>query len=80
MLAASYRAAADSPPSAPIQPIASKRAFPASNRGLRLPNRDLEVVAPLGSGSFSQVWKVKDSKGKLYAVKAGKPYTGAKNR
>lgn len=79
MLAASYRGAADSPPSAPVQPVA-KRAFPSSNRGLRLPNRDLEVVAPLGSGSFSQVWKVKDSKGKLYAVKAGKPYTGSKNR
>ncbi|WWC63567.1 uncharacterized protein I303_106171 [Kwoniella dejecticola CBS 10117] len=44
-------------------------------------DKDFTVVQNLGSGAFSQVFKVcEKSTGKLFAVKAGKPYTGAKNR
>ncbi|WRT68652.1 uncharacterized protein IL334_005631 [Kwoniella shivajii] len=44
-------------------------------------DKDFTVVQALGSGAFSQVLEVcEKSSGKLYAVKAGKPYTGAKNR
>ncbi|RXK42292.1 WEE/WEE-UNCLASSIFIED protein kinase [Tremella mesenterica] len=44
-------------------------------------NQEYTVMQCLGSGAFSKVWKVKDKKeGKLWAVKAGKVYTGAKNR
>ncbi|WWC93348.1 hypothetical protein V866_000182 [Kwoniella sp. B9012] len=43
--------------------------------------KDFTVIQTLGSGAFSQVLKVREkSSGRLYAVKAGKPYTGAKNR
>lgn len=42
---------------------------------------DFALVENLGNGAFSQVWKVREKKtGKVFAVKAGKPYTGAKNR
>ncbi len=43
--------------------------------------RDFVMVESLGQGEFSQVWKVRDkTDGRLWAVKAGKPYTGYKNR
>jgi mitosis inhibitor protein kinase SWE1 len=43
--------------------------------------RDFVMLESIGKGGFSQVWKVKEkSSGKLLAVKAGKPYTGVKNR
>ena len=43
--------------------------------------RDFVLVQSLGRGEFSQVWKVRDKKvGRLWAVKAGKSYTGYKNR
>ncbi|KIR68063.1 WEE/WEE-UNCLASSIFIED protein kinase, partial [Cryptococcus bacillisporus CA1873] len=42
---------------------------------------DFALVENLGSGAFSQVWKAREKKtGKVFAVKAGKPYTGVKNR
>ena len=44
-------------------------------------DRDFTLVQSLGAGAFSQVWKVRDKKdGQYWAVKAGKPYTGVKNR
>ncbi|WVQ95179.1 hypothetical protein IAU59_002273 [Kwoniella sp. CBS 9459] len=44
-------------------------------------DKDFTVIETLGSGAFSQVLKVREKRtGRLYAVKAGKPYTGAKNR
>ena len=44
-------------------------------------NKEFVVVQLLGSGAFSQVWKVKHKgEGTVWAVKAGKPYTGMKNR
>ncbi|OCF40718.1 WEE protein kinase [Kwoniella heveanensis CBS 569] len=44
-------------------------------------DKDFTVIETLGSGAFSQVLKVREkASGRLYAVKAGKPYTGAKNR
>lgn len=43
--------------------------------------RDFVMVKSIGCGEFSHVWNVKDKKdGRLWAVKAGKPYTGHKNR
>ncbi|WVF67603.1 hypothetical protein IAT40_002361 [Kwoniella sp. CBS 6097] len=44
-------------------------------------DKDFTVIETLGSGAFSQVLKVcEKGTGRLFAVKAGKPYTGAKNR
>jgi mitosis inhibitor protein kinase SWE1 len=44
-------------------------------------NRDFVIMQSLGRGEFSQVWKVKEKKtGRMYAVKAGRAYTGTKNR
>ena len=69
MLAASFRA----------QEGGAARAV-ASGGGSRL-DTDFVIVQALGKGAFSQVWKVKEkATGKLFAVKAGKPYTGYKNR
>ena len=48
--------------------------------GINRLNKDLEIIGGLGKGEFSQVWRVKDRAGNLWAVKAGKPYSGAKNR
>ena len=43
--------------------------------------KDFVLVQSVGSGEFSKVWKVRGKKdGRLWAVKAGKPYTGLKNR
>jgi mitosis inhibitor protein kinase SWE1 len=67
MLAASFRA----------QGVTKNRAVSGAANRLQ---RDFEVVQSLGAGEFSQVWKVKDKRGKVFAVKAGKPYTGSKNR
>jgi hypothetical protein len=67
MLATSFRAA--------------QRGNKARQRGA--PNRlqtDFKLVQSLGAGEFSQVWKVRDKEGKVWAVKAGKSYTGTKNR
>ena len=48
--------------------------------GSRL-DHDFTLVGNLGKGEFSQVWKVMEkSTGTMYAVKAGRPYTGYKNR
>lgn len=42
---------------------------------------DFQIVQSLGVGAFSQVWKVCEKKtGSMYAVKAGKPFTGFKSR
>ncbi|WVN86162.1 uncharacterized protein L203_101323 [Cryptococcus depauperatus CBS 7841] len=42
---------------------------------------DFILIKNLGAGAFSQVWKVQEKEtGKIYAVKAGRPYTGIKNR
>ncbi|WVQ79694.1 hypothetical protein IAT38_001794 [Cryptococcus sp. DSM 104549] len=42
---------------------------------------DFTLVENLGSGAFSQVWKVREKKtGRVFAVKAGKPYQGVKGR
>lgn len=44
-------------------------------------NSDFVIMEILGQGEFSTVWKVKEKKsGQLFAVKAGRPYTGKKNR
>lgn len=71
MLAQAYRAQAPRPAgSGPV----------GSGKSGRL-ERDFTIVQALGAGEFSQVWKVKEkSTGLLFAVKAGKPYTGYKNR
>ncbi|WVW85353.1 hypothetical protein I302_107391 [Kwoniella bestiolae CBS 10118] len=89
MLAASYKTSASmhTVPETPGQgQIPSINIFNSSykpnKRGSasRL-EKDFTVVQTLGSGAFSQVLKVREkSTGHLYAVKAGKPYTGAKNR
>lgn len=51
------------------------------SEGITRLETDFALVENLGSGAFSQVWKVREKKtGKVFAVKAGKPYTGAKNR
>lgn len=43
--------------------------------------RDFTLVQALGSGEFSCVWKVRSkADGGLWAVKTGRPYTGARNR
>lgn len=43
--------------------------------------RDFSLVQALGAGEFSSVWKVRHKgDGKVWAVKTGRPYTGAKNR
>ncbi|WWC90462.1 uncharacterized protein L201_005397 [Kwoniella dendrophila CBS 6074] len=89
MLAASYKASS-SMRTLPETPEHGQ--IPSINifNGLSKPTRkgvatrlekDFTVIQTLGSGAFSQVLKVcEKSSGKLYAVKAGKPYTGAKNR
>lgn len=44
-------------------------------------DKDFVLLQSLGAGAFSQVWKVRERKsGEVSAVKAGKPYTGKKNR
>ena len=44
-------------------------------------DRDYDIIQSLGRGEFSQVWKVREkNNGRLWAIKAGKPYTGYKNR
>lgn len=43
--------------------------------------KDFVIEKSLGQGEFSNVWEVRDRKtGQLFAVKAGRPYTGSKNR
>lgn len=43
--------------------------------------RDFLILGPLGQGEFSDVLKVKEKKtGGMYAVKRGRPFTGAKDR
>ena len=43
--------------------------------------KDFTIVQSVGTGEFSHVWKVRDKhEGRFWAVKAGKPYTGQKNR
>ncbi|KAL7422403.1 mitosis inhibitor protein kinase swe1 [Cryptotrichosporon argae] len=69
MLSASYRADANA--DGPTR---------SADSGNRL-ERDFEIVRALGQGEFSRVWEVRDKKqGNVWAVKAGKPYTGFKNR
>lgn len=71
MLAAAYKAQA-TPNASTGVPVSQKRG--------RL-DQDFIIVNSMGKGEFSQVWKVKDrAEGKCWAVKAGKPYTGMKNR
>ena len=68
MLSATFRAQADN------------KQGKLSKHGSRF-NIDFTIVQSLGRGEFSQVWKVRErSSGKLFAVKAGKTYTGFKNR
>ena len=72
MLAASFRAAASR----------NSDVFRSSSGygGSRL-ETDFVIVQSLGKGEFSHVWKVKEkASGTLFAVKAGRPYTGYKNR
>jgi mitosis inhibitor protein kinase SWE1 len=72
MLAASYKAHRSSAPPGPTG---------AAKRIAGRLERDFVLLQSLGSGEFSQVWKVRDKKhGRLWAVKAGKPYTGYTNR
>lgn len=43
--------------------------------------REYVVLSKLGEGEFSQVYKAREKMGgTVVAVKAGKPYTGNKNR
>ncbi|KAK4686599.1 mitosis inhibitor protein kinase SWE1, partial [Tremellales sp. Uapishka_1] len=49
------------------------------DRGNRF-DKDFVLIESLGGGAFSKVWKVRDKKGGVWAVKAGKPYSGSKNR
>ncbi|WWC71323.1 uncharacterized protein I206_105277 [Kwoniella pini CBS 10737] len=89
MLANGFKASASihTVPESPVQcPVPSINLFngPHKARSKRETTRlekDFTVIQTLGSGAFSQVLKVCErSSGKLYAVKAGKPYTGVKNR
>jgi len=42
---------------------------------------DFVIQQSLGKGEFSQVWSVQEKlTGNIFAVKAGRPYTGVKNR
>ncbi|ORY35673.1 hypothetical protein BCR39DRAFT_511438 [Naematelia encephala] len=76
MLAADYKAHAKTPAQTASLHAMHRGATPAG----RL-ERDFMILSSLGRGEFSQVWQVKEkSTGKLFAVKAGKPYTGSKNR
>ncbi|WVR09388.1 hypothetical protein IAU60_006455 [Kwoniella sp. DSM 27419] len=91
MLAASYQSVIsvvpetpgqDETPSIPHSLFNANASRPDHRRigGTRL-ERDFTVIQTLGSGAFSQVLKVREkATNRLYAVKAGKPYTGAKNR
>jgi mitosis inhibitor protein kinase SWE1 len=73
MLSAAFKAQATATPSRTVD-----ESVPAGRGRL---DKEFVVVSSLGKGEFSQVWKVKDRlHGKIWAVKAGKPYTGAKNR
>ncbi|KAK8854579.1 hypothetical protein IAR55_003318 [Kwoniella newhampshirensis] len=83
MLAASYKAAVHLIPETPGAGAVSSCAHgkEKATKSMTRLEKDFLVVQSLGSGSFSQVWKVRERKsGRFYAVKAGKPYSGAKNR
>lgn len=44
-------------------------------------NSEFVIVQSLGRGEFSQVWKVREkTTGNVFAIKAGKTYTGYKHR
>ncbi|ORX38288.1 hypothetical protein BD324DRAFT_588590 [Kockovaella imperatae] len=64
---------------------AKKASKVGSNEALRVGgsrlDKEFAIVHSLGKGEFSQVWKVVEkSTGVMYAVKAGRTYTGYKNR
>nr|XP_031863917.1 uncharacterized protein CI109_000561 [Kwoniella shandongensis]KAA5530989.1 hypothetical protein CI109_000561 [Kwoniella shandongensis] len=83
MLAASYKASIHVIPETPSSGAASSCTAKEERlaKNITRLEKDFVIVQSLGSGAFSQVWKVKEKKtGRFYAVKAGKPYTGAKNR
>jgi len=55
-------------------------AFKSDAPGNRL-GAEFRIRHSLGKGEFSQVWSVQEKvTGKIFAVKAGRPYTGVKNR
>jgi hypothetical protein len=57
--------------------VYSRSSFISSNKL----DRDFVLVQGIGAGEFSQVWKVRSRRdGRVSAVKAGKMYTGVKNR
>ena len=54
--------------------------YAQSSPGNRL-GAAFNIKGSLGRGEFSQVWSVQEkSTGNVFAVKAGRPYTGLKNR
>jgi mitosis inhibitor protein kinase SWE1 len=70
MLLATYRA----------QEVAASDVGAGESSRNRL-DKDFVLLQSLGAGAFSQVWKVRErASGAVWAVKAGKPYTGKKNR
>ena len=57
-------------PSRPVTPVGVSRF-----------EREYMMLEPIGNGEFSTVWKVKERKSaRIWAVKRGKPYLGAKDR
>ncbi|ODN83545.1 hypothetical protein L202_01667 [Cryptococcus amylolentus CBS 6039] len=83
MLAANFKSAA--PITTPARGQATESLASCAGKfgsdGITRLETDFTLVDNLGSGAFSQVWKAREKKtGKVYAVKAGKPYTGIKNR
>lgn len=75
MLAASYKAQASS------NLVSASKLEDGEGKKLDKFERDFTLIQSLGGGAFSRVWKVRDKvSGGLWAVKAGKPYTGHKNR
>lgn len=81
MLSAAYRNQAV--PQTPVDSsipegfAASLARIPSSGRF----GRDFTLVQALGTGEFSSVWKVRHREsGELFAVKAGKAFTGQKSR
>lgn len=85
MLAATFRAHGSVVPTTPaaVDTTVAETYMSDSARvaGAGRFERDFTLVQALGSGEFSCVWKVRcKADGELWAVKTGRPYTGARNR